>query len=223
MSLVPFENMCFGLAAPQERPLSLWIERLYEYLSRCPLPTPPVTMATSLGREAVHVPRLALPSPEIVGAPCNDVDSPAFRRQINVAIGRAHSQRTPRRDVIFRVERGGMVEKQRIPLAMESSVRTGGSTQHGAGDGHDLSETMCTPRYVGRFCMLRWRRDGCPLVPLLRERPHLQERNKRRHVLTNVDVVRMYSFAVRVSHALSASAFFRDRRNNVESRKVISP
>ncbi len=64
-----------------------------------------------------NVPRLALPFPD--GAAPGAVDTPAYNRQINVALGRSHSKRTPRRDVIFGLKHGGMVEKQRVPLTMQ--------------------------------------------------------------------------------------------------------
>lgn len=73
-----------------------------------------MTTSTAQRHAAVDVPKLLLPSAEPGG---DDSDCPTFRRQINVALGRSHSQRTARRDVIFGIRQGGMVEKQR-PLLM---------------------------------------------------------------------------------------------------------
>jgi len=66
----------------------------------------------------VIVPRLALPCPDGT-ATGPEVETPAYYRQINVALGRSHSKQTPRRDVVFGLEHGTMVEKQRVPLAVE--------------------------------------------------------------------------------------------------------
>lgn len=75
---------------------------------------------------AVHIPRLVLPCSQEAGG--DDVGNPQFRRQINVALGRAHSQRTPRRDVSFHVKQGVRQEKQRPLLLGSSSARTNPSS-----------------------------------------------------------------------------------------------
>lgn len=75
------------------------------------------------------VPRLSLPRPEAtnnaVGTNTSkeDLSDPRFRRQLNVALGRSHSQRTPRRDVVFSVRQGSMLEKQRRPLLVGAAGR----------------------------------------------------------------------------------------------------
>lgn len=68
------------------------------------------------------VPRLLLPRSDtttVAGATStvteDDPSDPRFRRQLTVALGRSHSQRTPRRDVVFNVRQGRMLEKQTGP------------------------------------------------------------------------------------------------------------
>lgn len=94
------------------------------------------------------MPRLVLPCPETAeeeGDTGGGIDTPAFRRQINVALGRSHHQRTPRRDVIFNVKHGKMVEKQRAPLAMESSSFSVGTPMLSGGS--DDNTNRAFPRY----------------------------------------------------------------------------
>lgn len=87
------------------------------------------------------MPRLALPNPDAVATGA-EVDTPAYNRQINVALGRSHSKQTPRRDVIFGLKHGGMVEKQRVPLAMEPWPWDDGSDQSRMAD----NNMIATPR-----------------------------------------------------------------------------
>lgn len=91
----------------------------------------------------INVPRLALPSPG-TSAAGEDIDTPAFRREINVALGRSHSQRTPRRDVIFNVKHDRMVENQKVPLAMGSSSAR--MTTLSGGCDHESENTFSSPR-----------------------------------------------------------------------------
>lgn len=97
-----------------------------------------------------NVPRLALPCPETAeGGTGGGTDTPTFRRQINVALGRSHHQRTPRRDVIFNVKHGNMVEKQRAPLAMESSSFSAETTTLSGGSDGDAGN-RAFPNTVNR-------------------------------------------------------------------------
>ena len=99
----------------------------------------------------MNVPRLALPSPGTVAAG-DEIGTPAFRRQINVALGRSHSQRTPRRDVIFNMKHGSMVENQRVPLAMgSSSART--TTLSGGCDHDSENIPFSSPRWGAHLCL----------------------------------------------------------------------
>lgn len=100
--------------------------------------------ATAHPQRPTNVPRLAFPSAEAAAAG-GEIDSPAFRRQINVALGRSHSQRTPRRDVVFNVKHGRMVESQKkVPLAMGSSSRM--TTPSGGCDRDSQSKTFSVRR-----------------------------------------------------------------------------
>lgn len=86
------------------------------------------------------MPRLVLPCSH---QPADDVENAQFRRQINVALGRSHSQRTPRRDVSFRVQQGVMLEKnQRPQLFASSSARSKPS-----GGGVGVDEMLSSSRY----------------------------------------------------------------------------
>lgn len=68
-------------------------------------------------------PKIALPFTD--GQSAGDVKNAAFKRQLPVALGRSHSQRTPRKDVIFSVQQGIMFEKQRFPvLGSSPATRT---------------------------------------------------------------------------------------------------
>lgn len=91
----------------------------------------------------VNVPRLALPSPGRVSTG-EELDSPAFKRQITVALGRSHSQRSPRRDVIFNVRHGSMVEKQRVPLAKGPSYDRMMTLSGGCDDGSENNQFSST-------------------------------------------------------------------------------
>ncbi|CAM9952189.1 unnamed protein product, partial [Scytosiphon promiscuus] len=56
-----------------------------------------------------------------------------------------HSQRTPRRDVVFHVQHGSMVEKRKDYLATKFSSYGRETMQHGVGNGGDLFATSSTP------------------------------------------------------------------------------
>lgn len=117
-----------------------------------------MTLATKQRGENVVVPRLALPCPE-TGVRPDDVGSPTFRRQLTVALGRSHSQRTPRRDVIFRIHQGSMVEKkQKLPLE-ESVLAKTGRHYDGRGSAHRRAsvadKVSATARCI--VALLRWK------------------------------------------------------------------
>ena len=104
---------------------------------------PPLDMSVATAQKpgAVHVPRLVLPCSQTG----DDVGNAQFRRQINVALGRSHSQRTPRRDVSFRVQQGVRLEKQQRPqLFASSSARIKPS---GGGVDGMLSSPRCIMLY----------------------------------------------------------------------------
>lgn len=106
-------------------------------------------MATAAATQRPPVPRLTLPSTEAVVG--KGVESPTFRRQINVALGRMHSQRTPRRDAVFHIEDGGMVEKHRQPLATAKSMSSRTTAQPGEGGESTKYKDFCTTlRYMCR-------------------------------------------------------------------------
>lgn len=66
-----------------------------------------------------------------------------------MALGRAHTQRTPRRDVVFNVKHGSMVEKRRVPLAMASSACAREMMQRGVRGGDEAFDSIIsTPRYL---------------------------------------------------------------------------
>ena len=67
------------------------------------------------------VPRLNLDFPRELKS--KEDDDASFKRQIIVALGRSHSQRTPRRDVIFHVNQGTRLEKQRFPVLGSVTTR----------------------------------------------------------------------------------------------------
>lgn len=86
------------------------------------------------------VPRLLLPRPEATNAVTGNtitenLSDPRFKRQLNVALGRSHSQRTPRRDVVFSVRQGSMLEKQRRPLLVGAGRRSATARQHDDDEG----------------------------------------------------------------------------------------
>lgn len=86
------------------------------------------------------MPRLILPCSQAG----DDLGGQQFRRQINVALGRSHSQRTPRRDVSFRVEQGVRLEKQHRPqLFASSSARSKPSD-----GGVEVDAMLSSSRYV---------------------------------------------------------------------------
>lgn len=112
-----------------------------------------------------NVPRLALPYPDAVGTGA-EVDTPMFSRQINVALGRSHSKRDPRRDVIFNLKHGSMVEKQKVPLATEPW--SCGGREHGRITNNMITSRYCTcSRSCGGFIQNRtvliyeYREAGC--------------------------------------------------------------
>lgn len=89
------------------------LEFISRFTSRKLLPALPITMTTaSQMAPDVVVPKITLPSTD--GKSAGNVENAAFRRQLPVALGRSHSQRTPRKDVIFSVRQGTMLEKQRF-------------------------------------------------------------------------------------------------------------
>lgn len=102
------------------------------------------TMASTISAtRRVTVPRLVLPNAE-------KANSPALRRQITVALGTSHRQRSARRDVIFHVRHGGMLEKQR-PSARVSATARG----HDKGDAESIKRPWDTARCQGKgsaFC-----------------------------------------------------------------------
>ncbi|CAB1096185.1 unnamed protein product [Ectocarpus sp. CCAP 1310/34] len=55
-----------------------------------------------------------------------------------------HSQRTPRRDAVFHIKDGGMVEKQRLPLAMATSMSARTTAQPGGGGESTKEKAFCT-------------------------------------------------------------------------------
>lgn len=75
------------------------------------------------------------------------MENAQFRRQINVALGRSHSQRTPRRDVSFRVQQGVRLEKQHRPQLFESSSARIKSSGGGVEVDGMLSSSRCIMLY----------------------------------------------------------------------------
>lgn len=96
--------------------------------------------SAAVGRPIV-VPRLVLPTPE-------EERDPTFYRQITLALGTAHRQRSARRDVIFHVRHGRMLEKeQKRPSA--ALVSATARTPHGKGSAIDVAEKPWqTARYA---------------------------------------------------------------------------
>lgn len=96
--------------------------------------------SAAVGRPPI-VPRLALPTPE-------EERDPAFFRQITLALGTAHRQRSARRDVVFHVRHGRMLEKEhkRHSAALISATAR---THHGKDSAVDeTKKPWQTARYV---------------------------------------------------------------------------